>query len=460
MDSIKDTSSIELFPFESLRRFRNLVSPDIDSNSQFAARSYDNRGRVSDMAGALRSRLGSLRTRLSSSSFLSDTFSWQVRTALTSDPDKLLAKAASAAFEKTYSLEVDHLATAKTAVSDRLVTDERTDFDEGTYTFDVTVDDDTYSVELVIEKSGGVLPTNRALLLDIERSINNLGLDITATLHDISQRDYNPYRENAFKEMAYVSIAADDTGESIDFSISDTSGTLIETLNLDHLRQQGSKNAYRLDGAQTASDDNEIVVESGKVNAYLSGTTGTGENLQIAVKKGVDALSSQLTQIIEAYNELINWIDDNDHIISPALKTALFKELDSIALGNMTLRQEEITTNSLRISGFGTRVILEDENSVDSDLKDIGLTLNSDGTLTVGEDFSSFIASDLRGVYDTLAGTSGFFTAVAQAIDDIHGKNESGFVYSKNSILSYSTNGSTSRSIYKGNLSSIINLFA
>ncbi len=460
MDSINEKSNIDSFPFDSLRRFRNFVTPNIEKSSNFTAQSYDNRGRISDIASALRSKLGLFQTRMSSSSFLSDTFSWQVRTASTSDSGKLLAKALPAALEKTYSLEVDTIASTRTAVSDRLVSDDRSGFDEGTYTYDVTVDDDTHSVEVVIEKSGGVLPTNRSVLLDIERSINKLGLDISATLHDISQPDYNPYRENAYKDMSYVSIASNDTGESIDFSIADTSGTLIETLNLDRVRQQGFQNQYRIDGDQGNSDSNTIVVESGKVSAYLLSTTRTGENLQISVAPGTQSLALELEQIIGDYNELILWLDDNDSVISPSLKTALYKELDSITLGNDTLKRSSMAENGSVSKGFNSIVSSDDDNSVDSDLAQIGLTLKDDGTLEIGDDFKTSVSSDLRGVWDALAGDTGFFTKISQAIGGIYEKNEAGYVYSRNSILSYNTDTGSATAIYQRNQSSLINLFA
>lgn len=461
MDSIKEKSSADPFPFESLRRFHNLVSPNIKSGSQFTARSFDNRGRVSDVAGELRAKLGAFRTRLSSSSFLSNEFAWQVKTATSSDTQKLLAKAGQASSEKTYSLEVTSLASSRQAVSDRLVSDERATLDEGTYTYDVTVGDDTHSVEVVIEKNNGVLPTNRSVLLDIERSINKLGLDITATLHDLSRQDFNPFREGGFKDWSYVSISSNDTGEKIDFSISDTSGILIESLNLDQIRQYGFQNDYQLNGDRIRKDDNEIVVETGKVTGYLLGTTDKGQNVRVSVKQGTLSLAGELEKIIEDYNEFIKWIDDNDSIISPSLKTSLFKELNSISLKNMTVKEEPIEDTDASHIGFATRVSHDGVNTVDDDLADIGLTLNNDGSISIEEEFSSFVSSDLKGVYDSLAGSNGFFTTVGEAIDAIHGKTEAGYVYHRNSVLSYDKDAEGSvRSIYQDNSSSIISLFA
>ena len=463
MDSINEKKVTQPFSFESLSRFRNTIAPDIDEASDYTARSYDNRGRISDVAATLQSKLGFFRTRLASSSFLSDTFSWQVRTAKTSNPDKLLSKATSIADEKDFSIEIDTLATTRTAVSDKLSSDDATLFETGTFSYTLTIGTDTYAIDLDIENEIGAPETNRGVLLGLERSINRLGVDVEAKLYDTKVRDYNPYRENVYKGISYLVITSKITGEDIEFALSDTSGDLIEKLNLDRITGFGSKNQYRIDGNQGQSNLNDITVAPGKVSAYLLGTTDIGENLQINVNQDKSVLASELTQIINDYNELIRWIDDNNSVISPSLKTTLFKDLSSLATRDKTLK---IKTNGNTDNGakvhidFAFTVNLENKNTIDSDLADIGLTLNNDGTIDIGDDFSASVAGNLRDVYDTLAGTNGFFTKISESIDNIHSKNESNYVFAFNSILSYNTNGTNRQSIYKTNSSSLISLFA
>ncbi|MCD4678692.1 MAG: flagellar filament capping protein FliD, partial [Desulfobacula sp.] len=284
-----------------------------------------------------------------------------------------------------------------------------------------------------------------------------------AKLYDTKVRDYNPYRENVYKGISYLVITSKITGEDIEFALSDTSGDLIEKLNLDRITGFGSKNQYRIDGNQGQSNLNDITVAPGKVSAYLLGTTDIGENLQINVNQDKSVLASELTQIINDYNELIRWIDDNNSVISPSLKTTLFKDLSSLATRDKTLK---IKTNGNTDNGakvhidFAFTVNLENKNTIDSDLADIGLTLNNDGTIDIGDDFSASVAGNLRDVYDTLAGTNGFFTKISESIDNIHSKNESNYVFAFNSILSYNTNGTNRQSIYKTNSSSLISLFA
>ncbi len=467
MDSINENKVTEPFPFESLRRFRNTVAPDIDKTSQFSARSYDNRGRISDVAAALQSKLGYFQTRLSSSAFLSDAFSWQVKTAKSSDSSILLAKASSDAGEKDYSLNIDSLATARTAVSEHLVSDEVTEFETGTYSYTLTLDSETYSIDVDVENSDEAPLTNRSVLRDLERSINNLGIDVTARLVDTKVRDYNPYRENAYKDMSYLVISGVSTGDEIDFSLADTSGTLIEDLNLDRITQFGLENQYEVNGVSQSFDSNDITIESGRVGGYLLGITGLGENVQVNVKQGRTALSTELTQVIEDYNDLIRWIDDNESVISSTLKETLFKDLSSMAVQNKTVTLEPLeetdsdTDNKTSVqTGFSSELNLENSNSIDADLEDIGLMLNADGTLEISEDFAKSVTSNLRDVYDVLAGENGFFTKISDRIDTIHGKSESNYVFARNHVLSYDSEGTSRRSIYKANSAAIINIFA
>jgi hypothetical protein len=413
------------------------------------------------VADSLRSKLGLFQTRLASSSFLSDSFSWQVKTANTSDSGKLLAKASSTADEKDFSVEIDTLATLRTSVSEKLASDNATVFETGTYSYDLTVGTDSFGISIDIENKTGAPETNRSVLLDIERSINRLGVDVEAKLHDTKVKDYNPYRENAYKDICFLTITSKTTGEDIKFSLSDTSGDLIEKLNLDRITRFGHKNQYRIDGNQAQSNSNHISIESGNVSAWFSGTTDSGENLQINVKKGKTALASELTQIINDYNELINWIDDNESVISPSLKTSLFKDFSSIATRDRTLKvQTRNNTDKNASLDFASAVNLENKNTIDKALSDIGLTLKNDGTIDIGNDFSAAVSRNLRDVYEALAGTNGFFTKISQAIDTIHDKNENNYVSAYNSILSYDANGTSRRSIFKTNSSSIISFFA
>lgn len=462
MTSINENNSIGSFPFESLSLLRNNASLNTSGTTDYTTNSYDNRGRVSDIASSLKAKLGYIETRISSNSFLSSSFSWQVKTAKSSDPDRLLGIADSSALEKDYSIEVDSIAKSRTATSNRLASDEASDFETGTYSYSLTVGSDTYSISLDVENKIGDPATNKNILLGVERSINRLGLDVTAELKETQVRDYNPYRENSYKTMSYLTVSSSSTGDSNSFSLTDTSGTMIADLGLDTINSFGYENSYRLNGSQTSSDSNRIVVDTDKVDGVLLGTTDTNENLQIRIQDGRDELADELTAIIGDYNELISWIDDYDYVISKSLKTALFKNMSSISVQNdgVSLASSGTRRDVASVTGFSTQLNLSDENTIDSDLKSIGLGLNNNGSLDITDEFASQVNGNLRKVHEALAGDNGFFSKIAEAIDTIQSKKESSYVFSLNSMVSYEPGSQNRNSVYKGNSSSIISFFA
>lgn len=462
MASVNENKTTGTFPFDSLHLLRPTAPLNSENSSRYTTQSYDNRSRISDIAAGLKSKLGYMETRISSSSFLSESFSWQVKTATSSDSDRLLGKADSTALEKDYSIEIDSIANPRTANSDRLASDDASGFETGTYSYSLTVGSTTYSISLAIENKIGDPATNKDVFLGIERSINRLGLDVTAELKEVQARDYNPYRENSYENMSYLTISSNSTGDGTSFILADTSGSMIEDLGLDSVNSFGYENRYRLNGTQTSSDSNQIVVNTGTVDGILLGTTGTGENLKIRVEDGRDKLTDELSSIIGDYNELIAWIDDYDYVISKGLKTTLFKEMSSVLLQNQSiaLSSTGVRRNAASVTGFSTELNIENKETIDSALQDIGLNLKNDGTLEITNDFANKVNSDLRKVHETLAGDDGFFTKIADAIDSIQAKKESSYVFSLNSMASYNQGAKSHQSIYRGNSSSIINYFA
>lgn len=465
MDPINENKTAEAFPFESLYRLRHVRTPQFDSKSDFNAQSYDNRTRISSIASALQSKLGFFKTRLSSNLFLSGDFSWLVKTAVSGNSSSLLAKSMNGADEKAYSFKIDLLATSRTVQSKRLVSRETTQFSSGNYSYTMTVGNESFSIDLNVDNEADDPLSNRDLLVDIERSINNLGAGITAQLEDVQIRDYNPYRENAIKKLSYLTVKNDNTGDDVDFSLSDTDGEIIDTLKLNQVYQFGAENQYRVNGQVFSSDSNNVVIASDTLGAYLLQNTEPDQILKVNVKQGRNVLSDELIQIIDDHNTLMEWIDENESIISPTLKVQLFKGLSSLATKDQTVTVERFETRpgeeaEEEPSGFGTKLNIENHNTIDNSLKEIGLTLNSDGTIDIGDKFSKAVASDLLKVHQALAGENGLFTRIAQSIETIHGRQEDYFVFSFNSILSYSPEGTDRQSIYKENSSSIINLFA
>lgn len=462
MDSINDKKITDAFPFDALRTFSHTLPKSAQSeSSDYTARSYDNRGRLSDLAMALQSKLGYFKKRLLSSSFLSESFSWQTNTARTSDPDRLLAKAGSESTEKDLTVDIGQLAGRRKTVSNRLDSNDAAWIDSGTYGFSLQVNDDTYEIGVDVVNEAGSPATNRSVLRDIERAINRLGVDVEARLTDTKTMDYTPFRENVYKDVSALIVESKTTGKDTIFYLSDTDGTVIEDLGLNKIISFGQQNRYHVNGSEAQSDSNEVEMDDGLVTAHLLDVSKEDQNLQINIQKGNPFLAQELEKIIYDFNELINWIDENDYALSPSLKSGLFS---SISTGKNALDGifKADSKEGTRTSGFGISPMVNHSSGTlfDEQFSHIGLELNHDGTIDMGEDFASYVSSDLKKVYDVLAGTDGFFSRISQAIDTIHDNSEKNYVFAFNSVLSYTASGENRRSIYQSSVPGLINYFA
>lgn len=462
MDGINDKKITDAFPFEALRTFGHTLPKSAqDEPSDYTARSYDNRGRLSDLAMALQSKLGYFKKRLLSSSFLSESFSWQVGTARTSDPDRLLAKAGSESIEKDLSVEIEQLAGRRKTASNRLDSNDAAWIDSGTYGFSLQVNDDAYEIEIDVVNEAGSPATNRSVLRDIERAINRLGVDVEARLADTKAIDYTPFRENVYKDVSYLIVESKTTGKDTTFYLSDTDGNVIEDLGLNKMISFGQQSRYHVNGSEAQSDSNEVTMDEGLVTAQLLDVSREDQNLQINIQKGNPFLARELEKIIYDFNELINWIDENNYALSPSLKSGLFSGISTGADAQDGVFKAN-KKDTAGTSGFGISPLVNQSSGTlfDEQLSRIGLELNHDGTIDMSEDFTSYVSGDLKKVYDVLAGTDGFFSRISQAIDTIHDNSESNYVFAFNSVLSYTASGENRKSIYQSSIPGLINYFA
>jgi flagellar capping protein FliD len=190
----------------------------------------------------------------------------------------------------------------------------------------------------------------------------------------------------------------------------------------------------------------------------------------------LDAQEQSVQTVIDKYNELVEWLDSNPYTINPSLKADLFKEMDSNVLAgimsNTSAVQEE--TPGTRVDGeagsqsrqadpFSPQVSGTSDFTMESSLSKIGLTLNTDGTLDVEENFSQQFKTDFSRAYDALAGEEGFFTKIGSALDTLNSRDNRFNVYTRsdnnNQIYTRGVDAQV-RNIYRSNITSLLNIFA
>jgi hypothetical protein len=142
--------------------------------------------------------------------------------------------------------------------------------------------------------------------------------------------------------------------------------------------------------------------DSGNLTAYLLKTTDTGESFTFKLEKDFQSFENELVNIISDYNNLIQWLDDNNEIINSGLKATLLGEVISITIKNKNLMKLTDTSSLVGKLGASAQV----DNKAD--------------------------------------------------IDKIFGKIESNYVFAKNSLFSYDT-AIGARSLYHQNIEPLIN---
>ena len=189
----------------------------------------------------------------------------------------------------------------------------------------------------------------------------------------------------------------------------------------------------------------------------------------------LDAQEESVKTVIDGYNELIEWLDGNPYAISPSLKADLFKEMNSNVLAgimsNASASREE--SSATRVDGeagsqtqqanpFSPQVSGSSDLTMESGLSKIGLTLNTDGTLEVEDNFAQQFKTDFSRAYEALAGKEGFFTKIRSALDTLNSRDSRFNVYSRSDNDQVYTRGADVqvRNMYRSNIASLLNIFA
>ncbi|MCG8687790.1 MAG: hypothetical protein MI892_23130 [Desulfobacterales bacterium] len=478
-----ETINTVSFPLDIIEQSQSLAPPsDTEASSDYTVESYDNREQLSELSSLLGSRLDGFAQTLATTYFFSEAFSWLTMTAKTEPSGTVLATAYEDAQEDIWLLGVDELAGAGTQKSVTLNSESRSSFDSGSYEFSLTVNDSTYDIEFSFENEDTDPLTNHQFFIKLERALVSTGADISTQVTQIYEKVYSEeYVDNyGLEQFSFLSLANGESGQDQSLTLEDTTGELIALLGLDKNLAFPKNSEYTIDSEAFEFYSNTIEIDGDAVQAVLTGETDDGGEqflVQIKTTYGFTALAESVKTVIEEYNSLIEWIDENQYFISTSLKATLFSDLNSAVLetqavsyknGNGESDPDAVFTvgGENRIyddgsQGFLPRLDKDTDDTIESDLAGIGLTLNTDGTLGVEDRFETNFRSRFSDIYEILSGDNGFFTKISNALDSIRNSDSDQYVYSKNHILVYSTDAaSEAKKIYQENVSSLINIFA
>ncbi len=457
MSSIGGVSaSANHFFVEANANLQNKSSPAQKASSSYSRYSYDNTGQSADFLATFKSRLQKFQYSLSSNSFLADAFSWRIKTAGVADRNRLLVKASTSAAETDYSVKIDRLADSRKAVSKRINSNDVTEFDSGTYSFDLTIGETTYSLDVEIDKTVTNPDTNKDVWRKIQAAIDGKDVSIEAFINEKKVKDYSQYTANSFKRVSSLTVQNKSTGTESNFTLQDTSGDLIDKLGLDKIRSSGSTSQYAVNAESGSTNSNSVALNNDLQAQFFSTTNEKPLNLRV---RGAKAdLEKALINTIADYNDLMEWLDDKRRFISSTVKNDIFQKIGSSILNRNNLQNKEglaVTQGNL-----SSTLQVTNRESTERELAEIGLQLTNDGRLNINDDFAAALQKDLKAVHGVLAGDDGFFSKVGQAVADILNQSGEKYILQQSNFLAYNSNGTQTKDIYLRGSSQLVNLYA
>ncbi|MFJ2983911.1 MULTISPECIES: flagellar filament capping protein FliD [unclassified Pseudomonas] len=292
----------------------------------------------------------------------------------------------------TYSIEVTQLAQAQSLATDG-ISDTSTALGTGTLTLQAGSGD---AVSITLDSSNNTLA-------GLRDAINAADAGITATL--VSDGSDSPYRlvltsnstgTDAGMTVSYSSSDSSDLASSL-FGYADGSGNMTETV--------AAQNAeLTINGITVTSQSNTVEEALQGVTLTLS---DTGSAQTLTIKRDTDKIESAITAFVDAYNDFVTTVDELTAYDADAGTSG---EL----LGDSTTRRisTELASDIYTQMGSGTF----------SYLSQLGIGLESDGTLAIDEDtLASALEDNLDAVSEFFIGSdgsSGFISRMTEDLDN------------------------------------------
>lgn len=234
---------------------------------------------------------------------LSDSTSGEItfkKSALSSKPDAVYAEYVGSSNEpniSSFEIEVSQLAACQINTSNYLRPNLKL-FKEGTYTFDLDINNLTYEFEFDVSQK----ETNKDVQSKISRLINrsNIGLSSKILTDSLGS--------------TAISIASDTTGiSSISptiFRISSSHEELIDTLGLDRVTQYPSNAVFSVNKEERFSTTNEFTLNKEFALKFLD--TTKDEPALITLKTDGDSIVESIDSLLSSYNNLLSLVNDDN----------------------------------------------------------------------------------------------------------------------------------------------------
>jgi flagellar hook-associated protein 2 len=325
--------------------------------------------------GTLKSGLSTFQSSLAA---LDTPSAFQVETANSSDPTAFTATASSGAPAGTYSVGVTQLAQAQQLLSGPV-----SDSSLGTGTLSVSLGGTSFSVPVT---------TGNNTLADIAADINGAAGNPGVSATVLQGADGN-----------HLLLSSAQTGASNTISVSETdggsglSGLTYGTGNTANYTQESAAQdaEYSVSGVNFTSSTNTVTNGLSGISLDLLGATTAGSPATLSVSSDSTTITSNIQAFVTAYNTLqtslvaLGGYDASSGTAGPMMGNA-------VLTGTQNQLQEALYS------------VVNTGSSTYNTLASIGITTNSDGTLSLNTaTLQSALGTNFSAVTQLFSGTSG-----------------------------------------------------
>jgi flagellar hook-associated protein 2 len=324
---------------------------------------------------------GALSTFQSALSALDTTSAFGVQTASTSDKTILTATASSSAVAGNYNVTVANLAQAQQLVSKPVAGGASAVLGTGTLSLSLGTSSFTVPIDATDNTLSGIAAA-------INSATGNPGL--TATV--ITGTD-----------GAHLVLSSSVTGASNTIQVSETDGgTALSSLtygsgNTANYKQNAAATdaSFSIAGVDYTSASNSVTNALAGVTINLAGVTASGSSATLTVASDTTTIATNVSNFVSAYNTMqtalasLSSYDSSTGTAGPLLGDALLQGIQ----------------NQIR---HALNAVVSTGSSAYNTLTSVGITTNSDGTLSLDSGkLSSALATNVGAVTQLFGGTDG-----------------------------------------------------
>ena len=365
----------------------------------------------------LKSKMTSLRTDVYDLKQQGTLSEFGTKIATSADEDIVTASGDGDAVNGTHLINISQLAKADTIVSDQLVNSDSTVLSSegtGTKVFKITIDGEETSIS--VDLSDG--EDNETILGNVIIAINNSDAETNASL--VSDT-------SSTKKLV---LRSDSTGETYAISISDETGTLLNTLGLSDSKQASDTNGgyiykdselnsiFELDGISIINDSNTVEDVLTGVTFNLKGTQDNDDSIQITIEPDKETIKENLETFFEVYNAVISFIKEQSSVDPETRKRGTFT--GDFTFVNLRMNLRIIASSAVSSVSSGNPSIISE----------VGIEPDDNGYLSISneDDLDEALDANVSKVEDLFNSTNGIanqiydlltpFTKTGGIIDD------------------------------------------